>query len=87
MSENSIDQQILTRLRGVLHGRIPVDPDKLALDSRLSDVGVDSFSLVELLFVAEEEFNIKIPFDGLNVDTVRDVVNLISRHGVLAGPA
>jgi hypothetical protein len=32
------------------------------------------------MFVAEEEFNIKLPFDGLTVNTVGDVIALIDRQ-------
>ena len=80
MSHEHDESQILRRLKRVLRGRLAVDPDVLALDAKLAEVGIDSFSLVELMFVAEEEFNIKLPFDGLTVSTVGDVIALIDRQ-------
>ena len=83
MSKEPDKTQILWRLKHVLQGRLAIDPEKLSMDTKLSDVGVDSFSLVELIFVAEEEFDIKVPFDGLAVSTVRDVIALIGRQILL----
>ena len=70
---------ILARLRELAAGRIAVEPDALTLDARLADIGIDSFSLIELVFVAEEAFDIKIPMEGLHPVTVRDVVAVIER--------
>jgi len=58
-------------------GRIAVDPTALESDARLADIGIDSFALIELLFVAEEEFDIKIPMEGIHPVTVGDVVAVI----------
>lgn len=71
---------ILARLRELVAGRIAVDPAALSLDARLADIGIDSFSLIELVFVAEEEFGIKIPMEGLRPETVGDVVEVIEHY-------
>jgi acyl carrier protein len=63
-----------------------IDADALTLESKLADIGVDSFSLVELIFVAEEEFGIKVPIDALSVTTVKDVVGVIGRQ-IVARPS
>jgi len=86
MGIDATTEQILRRLQRSIAGHILVDPERFVLDSKLSDIGVDSFSLVELVFLAEEEFAIKIPFDGLVVNTVRDVVDVIHREIVQASP-
>jgi acyl carrier protein len=54
-----------------------VEPMALKADARLVDIGIDSFALIELVFVAEEEFRINIPFEGLAVTTVDDVLDVI----------
>jgi len=72
--------EILQRLRSVVPNKVAVDPDLLVPEARLADIGIDSFSLIELVFLAEEEFHIKIPVEGLEVKTVGDVLEVISRR-------
>ena len=71
---------ILARLRELVAGRIAVDPAALRLDAKLADIGIDSFSLIELVFVAEEAFDIKIPMEDIRPATVGDVVAVIERN-------
>ncbi|MCC7325395.1 MAG: acyl carrier protein [Burkholderiales bacterium] len=70
---------ILSRLRQLAPERIAVDPSLLSPEARLADIGIDSFSLIELVFIAEEEFGVSIPLEGLEVKTVGDVVDVIER--------
>ncbi len=72
--------QILQRLRQVIPNKVAVDPDLLVPEARLADIGIDSFSLIELVFVAEEEFRIRIPVEGLEVKTVNDVLDVITER-------
>jgi acyl carrier protein len=82
----SIDRgTILKRLRTLAREGVDVDPAVLTPDALLADIGIDSFSLIELVFLAEEEFKIKIPFEGLEVKTVGDVVDIIEQN--VAGAA
>jgi acyl carrier protein len=74
--------EILDRLRRVVTERVDVDPRQFVPEARLADIGIDSFSLIELVFVAEEEFGIKIPIEGLQVTTVDDVLNVVERCGL-----
>ena len=71
---------ILKRLKEVAAGKVPVDLARFSPEARLSDIGLDSFSLIELVFIAEEEFGIRIPVEGLSVDTVGDVLDVISQR-------
>jgi len=70
---------ILHRLRAVVPEKVGVDPALLQPEAELSDIGIDSFSLIELVFLAEEEFKVSIPFDSLAVKTVGDVLDVIQR--------
>jgi acyl carrier protein len=70
--------EILERLRQVVPNKVAVDPELLVPEARLVDIGIDSFSLIELVFLAEEEFKIKIPVEGLEVKTVEDVLDVIA---------
>ena len=74
--------QILQRLKQVIPEKVAVDAGQLEPDAKLADIGIDSFSLIELVFVAEEEFGIRIPIEGLQVTTVGDVLAVIERCGL-----
>jgi acyl carrier protein len=70
--------EILERLQKIVSGRVPVDPARFLPDAQLAEIGIDSFSLIELVFLAEEEFDIRIPIEGLSVSTVNDVLKIIT---------
>jgi len=80
MSAALLRSDILSRLKHIAQGKVPVDVARLSPEARLSDVGVDSFSLIELVFLAEEEFGINIPLEGITLNTVGDVVDAISNR-------
>ena len=74
---------ILERLKKLAPERVAVDPALLTPEARLADIGIDSFSLIELVFLAEEEFGIKIPVEDLEVKTVADVLDVIQQRVAL----
>ena len=78
--------QVLDRLRRLVSEKLGLEPATLDADSRLSDIGIDSFALIELVFVAEEEFKVNIPFEGLAVTSVSDVLDVIEQRMQLSAP-
>jgi len=72
--------EVLERLRNLVSDRLGVESMALQAEARLADIGIDSFALIELVFVAEEEFKINIPFEGLAVTTVSDVLDVIQQR-------
>ena len=46
-----------------------LQPVDIALDSRLSDLGIDSLALVETIFAIEEAFDVTVPFNANHPDT------------------
>ena len=81
MSPNlPLQSEILHRLKEICHGKVPIDLVRFSPEADLSDIGVDSFSLIELVFLAEEEFGIRIPVEGLKVRTVSDVLEVICQR-------
>lgn len=70
---------ILARLKTLAVDRVPIDLDAFNLNSSLHEIGIDSFSLIELVFIAEEEFAIRIPVDDIQARTLGDVVGVIQR--------
>ena len=80
MGERPDRDEILARLRRLVPQKIAVDPALLKPEARLADIGIDSFSLIELVFSVEEEFRITIPIEGLAVVTVGDVLDVIQKR-------
>jgi acyl carrier protein len=72
-------KEIETRAKKVLEDNTKVDPATIKMESLLSDeLGIDSFSGIELAFALEDEFHIKIPDQEMaRLKTVEDVLKLI----------
>lgn len=73
-------EQVRTLLRVFIHDLQPNEPEPTLPDaSTLDDVGVDSMSLVDLLFKVEREFDITIPDEALpRIATVGDLVEYVT---------
>ncbi len=57
--------------------KIP-DAHNIYINSRLADIGVDSFTSIELVFALEDAFNISISDEEVaQIKTVNDIVNRI----------
>lgn len=80
MSFDEIEKQVAMSLENV----IGVKTENIRLEQRLrEDLGVDSFSSLELLFELEDSLGIKIPdTEAKEMVTVRDVTAYI--HSVYA---
>lgn len=53
----------LERLTCMLVDKYKVDPARLTPDEPLAGLGIDSLGMVELLFMIEDEFAVKLPPD------------------------
>ena len=73
----STREEILRRLRSVVSEKLGVPPDSLRPGVVLADIGIDSYSLIELVFSIEEDLKIRIPMDGVAVKTVDDVISIV----------
>ncbi len=67
----------LDRLVRILAEEHKLDPDSLQPEARLEDLGIDSLSVMELLFKIEEAFDIRVPNDQVELATVQDVVRYV----------
>ncbi len=70
---------VLEFLSGLLVEKFDVDPDKITPEARLSDLGLDSLSIVELVFDAEDEFDIEISEDDTDFKTLGEAAALIEK--------
>jgi acyl carrier protein len=73
-------EQVRTLLRAFIHDLHPNEPEPvLPAESTLYDVGVDSMSLVDLLFTVEREFDITVSDEALpRITTVGDLVAYVT---------
>lgn len=56
-----------------------VAPGIIAVDKPLASYGLDSLALVELMFTVEEHFEIDIPTEGTNFETLADLGRVIDQ--------
>lgn len=77
--------QTFERLSAILIKDYKLQPDRLTLDARLENLGLDSLGTVELLWTVEDVFQIKLPGDPVDLPTLGDVVRFIDE--LMAGQA
>ena len=63
-----------------------LEPEDVALDSTLDDLGIDSMGLVEAIFAIEETFDIQVPFNAnapeasdFDISSVAKVIEGVTR--------
>lgn len=66
--------QILTK---IIAEKLDVSPDKITAESTMEDIGLDSLDIFDVIFRAEDAFNIKVSNYQVDLKTLQDVVNLI----------
>ena len=64
-------------LAEVLVDKYDVDEDKIRPEATLTDLGLDSLMVVEFLFDVEDEFNIEVPDDRAEFETLNEAAMLI----------
>ena len=69
----------LELIRQFLSEHTATDPAQLTPEARLADLGIDSFTLLELIFEFEESWNISIPNDTETPETVQDLIDFVER--------
>ena len=53
--------------------------DELQPERVLETLGLDSLSVIEFMFVLEDEFKIKLSDERVEIKTVEDIVTLVDR--------
>ena len=64
-------------LAKVLSEKYDVDPDALSPEATLTELGLDSLTVVELLFDVEDEFEIEIPEERATFQTLAEAAALV----------
>ena len=65
-------------LRGIIAKQAHVDPSVITRKSVLSELGVTSLDLVEIIMTIEDEYDVTIPVDAVEAwNSYKTVANLI----------
>ena len=67
----------LERLSRILVKNYKIDPARLTLNGQLTELGIDSLGMLELLFFIEDEFKVQLPYDPVALPTLGDAVSYI----------
>ncbi len=54
-------------------------PEQIHVDSKLAEIGIDSLSLLELLFEVEEKFGVRFSNDMPRPETVGELVDTFEK--------
>ena len=69
----------IAELKKLIHDQLGVDSSKIDIDKPVSDYGLDSLALVELIFLIEEHFNIDFPDATPSIDTLSGLGKLVDQ--------
>ena len=65
----------------IIAKRVPPDKRDLSMADRLEDLGIDSFSAVEMIYDLEEKFDVELPYNSNDnmpdLQTVGDLVEVL----------
>ena len=66
-------------LKGIIVEKFDKNPDDITLESTLETLEIDSLDVFDIIFEAEEKFDITVPNEDVAVNKIGDVVALIDR--------
>ena len=61
----------------VLSEKYDVDPEAISPEATLTELGLDSLTVVELLFDVEDEFGIEVPEERATFQTLAEAAALV----------
>ncbi|MEM6487659.1 MAG: phosphopantetheine-binding protein [Pseudomonadota bacterium] len=59
-----MSDEVSERVVAIIAEHAMVEPETVALDTTVDDLGLDSLSLVEVVFGIEEAFDVSVPFNA-----------------------
>ena len=66
-------------LADVLSEKYEVDRDAISPEATLTELGLDSLTIVELLFDVEDEFGIEVPEERATFETLAEAAALVEK--------
>jgi acyl carrier protein len=68
----------LEKIRKILKEKLDTDPKDVLPQKALTELGLDSLDMYEMIYEIETEFGVKIPDSEIaNLTTVGDLINFI----------
>ena len=67
----------LAEISILIQERYGVAPEKIDTDKPLTEFGLDSLTLVELIFTLEEHFNVSFPESRTDIQTIKALAALV----------
>jgi acyl carrier protein len=67
----------LETMQSLLQERLGIDKEKVALNTSLEDLGIDSLMQIELLFDFEDKYKIKVPDVTTKPVTIGDLLAIV----------
>ena len=64
-------------IRAFLKDRLDTDPEKVVPEAVLAELGVDSLTMLELIFEFEDQYKIDLPADTAPPKTVGEMIALM----------
>ncbi|MDG4867762.1 phosphopantetheine-binding protein [Guyparkeria sp. 1SP6A2] len=72
--------QALEIIRTGIAENTDIDPQTVTPDSRLDELGIDSFALLELIFSFEEQMDIELGSEIGTPETVQGLIDILSEY-------
>jgi acyl carrier protein len=69
----------LQLLQEFLKRRVNNPPESITLEMRLEDIGVDSLTLLDLMFDMEDKFGVRMPDDLPRPETVGELIDIFEK--------
>jgi len=71
------DEQIKEKIYDIFAKEARIEREKLALDTKLEELGIESLDMVQILFGIEDTFDVYVPQDedDFKLVTMKDVVD------------
>ena len=69
--------EVAADVMAIIAKRLPADRHDLSMTDRLDELGIDSFTAVEMIFDLEEKFDIQIPFNANEQPTHANLRRLV----------
>ena len=67
------------RIRKLMAEKFGLEESSLTREATLETLGLDSLSVIELMFSIEDAFDIKLPDEPVPLKTLQDVVDTVDR--------
>jgi acyl carrier protein len=76
MTDRPSEEEILALVRQFAADR-DIDPNRIVPDAQLSALGIDSLQAINLIFMFEDKYGVRLPVEDFKADTVAEAVAFV----------